>query len=254
MKVHLVIPIALGVVLALVAAAPEAGYAATAKSADAKAADAKAAAKVKKNQAWVAPDFASYGVITIGMAPVSSIDHVEDNEKLFKNAIETGFGLLPGYKLQASSWFMDGVRRAGAAPALAVIEKTAFAGMPADSVSLAALQGKVQVQAVLFSRLSNWTRQVVDANTRGQSFTQVGGDFVLVSLKNGAVLWRGSFLEKGDGPYNDPNIADVTERDAGGNSTAKQAQLEPPSYREVLEKLASRVSATLPKAPAPAKS
>jgi hypothetical protein len=218
------------------------------------AADVKAAVKVKKNQAWVASDFEAYGITTIGLAPVSSIDHVEDNEKLFRNAIETGFGTLPGYKVQASSWFIDGVRKAGAAPALAAIEKSALNGVPADSVSLAAFRGKVQVQAVLFSRLSNWTRQVVDPYTRGQSFTQVGGDFALVSLKDGAVLWRGSFLEKGDGAYNDPNTAEVTERDAGGNSTAKQAQLEPPSYREVLEKLASRVSGSLPKAPAPAKS
>ena len=79
----------------------------------------------------------------------------------------------------------------------------------------------------------------------------VGGrDIALVSLKDGAIVWRGSFLEKGDGPYNDPNTAEVTERDATGNSTAKQAQLEPPSYREVLEKLANRVRGTLPKPPA----
>jgi len=108
----------------------------------------------------------------------------------------------------------------------------------------------VQVDAILFSNLGTWTRQVVDVNTRGQSFTQVGGDFALVSLKDGAIVWRGSFLEKGDGPYNDPNTAEVTERDATGNSTARQAQLEPPSYREVLEKLVNRVRGTLPKPPA----
>jgi hypothetical protein len=232
----------LGVLLAL-AVLPRAGLAADAK-----------AIKVKKNQAWVAPDFAAYGVTTIGMAPISSIDHVEDNERQFKNAIETSFGILPGYKLQASGWFMETVRKAGAGPAMAALEKTALAGAPTDSATLAALKGKVQVQAILFARLSTWTRLVVDPNTRGQSFTQVGGDFALVSLKDGALLWRGSFSEKGDGAYNDPNSAEVTERDAGGNSTAKAAQLEPPSYREVLDKLASRVSATLPKAPQPAKS
>jgi hypothetical protein len=214
------------------------------------AADVKAAAKVKKNQAWVAPDFAAYGITTIGMAPVSSIDHVEENERLFKGAIETGFGTLEGYKLQGTSWFLDGVRKAGATAQLAALEKTALAGMPSDTAVVEALKGKVHVDAILFSRLSTWTRQVVDVNTRGQSFTQVGGDFALVSMKDGAVVWRGSFLEKGDGPYNDPNAGEVTERDATGQSTAKAAQLEPPSYREVLEKLSNRVRATLPKLPA----
>lgn len=233
-----------GIALAIaVAAAPRAGDAADVK-----------AAKVKKNQAWVAPGFATYSVTAIGMAPVSSIDHVEDNEKQFRNALESSFGMLDGYKLQGWSWFGDAVRKANAMPALAALERSAFAGARGDSASLAALKGKVHVDAILFSRLSTWTRMVVDPNTRGQSFTQVGGDFALVSLKDGALLWRGSFAEKGDGAYNDPNSAEVTERDAGGNSTARQARLEPPSYREVLEKLAGRVSATLPKAPAPAKS
>jgi hypothetical protein len=235
----------LGVTLAL-AAAPRAGH----------AADTKAAkpAKIKKNQAWVAPTFAAYGITTIGMAPVTSIDHVEENEKQFRNAVETGFGILDGYKLQGSSWFMESVRKAGAVPALTAMEKAALAGAPTDSATLATLQGKLQVEAILFSRLSTWTRLVVDPNTRGQSFTQVGGEFALVSLKDGAVVWRGGFLEKGDGPYNDPGSSEAVERDAGGNSTARMSMLEPPSYREVLEKLASRVSATLPKAPQPAKS
>ena len=208
------------------------------------------APKAKKNQAQVAPNFAEYGIVSIGMAPVSSFDHNEANEREFRNAVETGFGTLPGYQLQQTSWFIDSVRKAGATSALAAIEKTAFAGTTSDTAALAALKGKVQVDAILFSSLNTWTRQVVDINTRGQSFTQVGGDFALVSLRNGAVVWRGSFSEKGDGPYNDPNTAEVTERDATGNSTARQAQLEPPSYREVLEKLVNRVRGTLPKPPA----
>jgi len=208
------------------------------------------APKAKKNQALVAPNFAEYGIVSIGMAPVTSFDHNEANEREFRNAVEIGFGTLEGYKLQQTSWFIDSVRKAGATNALAAIEKTAFAGTTSDTAALAALQGKVQVDAILFSNLNTWTRQVVDVNTRGQSFTQVGGDFALVSLRNGAVVWRGGFLEKGDGPYNDPNTAEVTERDATGNSTARQAQLEPPSYREVLEKLVNRVRGTLPKPPA----
>jgi hypothetical protein len=210
------------------------------------AADAKAP-KAKKNQAWVAPDFAAYNVSTIGMAPVSSLDHNADNEREFKNAVETGFGTLPGYKFQATTWFIDGVRKAGATDALKALENSALVGAATDTAVANAFRGKVNVDAILFSRLSTWQRQVVDPNTRGQSFTQVGGDFALVATRDGAILWRGKFIEKGDGPYNDPNTAEVTERDATGNSTAKQAQLEPPSYREVLEKLANRVRGTVPR-------
>ena len=203
--------------------------------------------KTKKNQAWIAPDFSAYGVNSIGMAQVSSLTRNADNEREFRNAIETGFGTLPGYKLQTVTWFLDGMRKAGATDAVAALEKSALAGTPTDTTVANAIKGKFNVDAILFSRLSTWERQVVDPNTRGQSFTQVGGDFALVSTKDGAILWRGNFVEKGDGPYNDPNTAEVTERDATGNSTAKQAQLEPPSYREVLEKLANRVRGTVPR-------
>ena len=212
--------------------------------------DKDKAAKVKKNQAWVAPDFAGYGIKTIGLAPVSSLDHNEANEREFRNALENGFGTLAGYQLQSTSWFVDGARKAGASNAVAALEKTALAGTSTDTTVAAALTGKLQVDAILYARLNTWTRQVVDADTRGQSFTQVGGDFALVATKNGAVIWRGTFVEKGDGPYNDPNTAEVTQRDATGNSTAKQAQLEPPSYQEVLEKLVNRVRGTLPTPPA----
>jgi len=215
------------------------------------AADAKAP-KVKKNQAYIAPGFASYGVITIGMAPVSSIDHIEENERLFRQAIESGFGTMDGYKFQAGSYFIEAVRKGGVSDQLTAIEKAGFAGLPSDSAAVDAMALKTHLQAVLFSRLSTWQRLVIDPGTRGQSFTHVGGDFALVSLKDGAVLWRGSFQEKGDGPYNDPSVGEVTERDATGNSIAKQAQLEPPSFVEVLEKLIARASSTLPKAPAPA--
>src|SRR4029079_16809374 len=103
--------------------------------------------KAKKKQAVIAPNFAAYGIVTIGMAPVSSFDHDEANEREFRNAVETGFGTLPGYKLQQTSWFIDGVRKAGATGALAALEKSALNGAPSDTAAIAALQGKVQVDA-----------------------------------------------------------------------------------------------------------
>jgi hypothetical protein len=60
------------------------------------------------------------------------------------------------------------------------------------------------------------------------------------------VLWHGSFAERGLGPYNDPSTADVPERDPTGNATARSAALDPPPFRDVLDKLIGKVTSSLP--------
>jgi Ni/Co efflux regulator RcnB len=216
---------------------------------DAKKTDSKPV-KLKKNQAYVAPNLADYKLVSFALAPVTSLDRNVDAEKMVRQASEAAFSGTK-YKLQGSSYVMELVRKSGVEPQFNAISKAAAQGAVPDSASLGAVSRQVPAQAILFSNVTQWQRLVVDASTRGQSFTQVGGDFVLVSLKDGTALWRGSFLEKGDGAYNDPNIAETTERDATGQSTARQAQLEPPSYIEVVEKLMTRVAGTLPKPATP---
>jgi len=217
-----------------------------ARAEDAKKTESKPV-KLKKNQAYVAPNFADYKLVSFALAPVTSLDRNADTEKMVRQASEAAFSGTK-YKLQGSSYLMELVRKNGVEPQFNAIQKSAAQGAAVpDSATLGAVSRQVAAQAILFSNVTQWQRLVVDPATRGQSFTQVGGDFALVSLKDGAILWRGSFLEKGDGPYNDPNIAETTERDATGNSTARQGQLEPPSYIEVVEKLMTRVAGTLPK-------
>jgi len=201
-----------------------------ARAEDAKKTESKPV-KLKKNQAYVAPNFADYKLVSFALAPVTSLDRNADTEKMVRQASEAAFSGTK-YKLQGSSYLMELVRKNGVEPQFNAIQKSAAQGAAVpDSATLGAVSRQVAAQAILFSN--------------------VGGDFALVSLKDGAILWRGSFLEKGDGPYNDPNIAETTERDATGNSTARQGQLEPPSYIEVVEKLMTRVAGTLPKPAAP---
>jgi hypothetical protein len=147
---------------------------------------------------------------------------------------------------------MDLVRRGQAEKAMAALHTASLQGAPLDTVAAHAVAAQVGADAILFSNVNQWQRFVVDASTRGQSFTQVGLDVVLYSLKDGRPLWRGNFQEKGDGPYNDPSLQTSPERDPGGNSVGKRGQFEPPAFPEVLEKLAERIAKAMPPPPADA--
>jgi hypothetical protein len=216
------------------------------------------AGKGKRNEALVSPHFADYGVERIALGGATSVDGSADNEKLFRQAIEQSFSELK-YRFQGYSYFIGVVRQANAEPVLSAVRKAAFAGAPQDSAALAALRFAAAVDAVLFANLTTMERTVIDADTRGQSSTDVGAEFVLLSLRDGAVLWRGNFAERGLGAYNDPNVADVGQRDPTGNAQRSQGDaLSPPEFREVMEKLLKKVAKSLPPpaaaaaAPAPA--
>jgi len=214
------------------------------------AARAADSAKPKKNEALVSPRFAAYGVARIALAGATSVDGNADSEKLFRQAIEQSFSELK-YRFQGYSYFIGAVRQAGGEPTLAVVRKAAFAGTAPDSTALSAMRTAAAVDALLFANLTTMDRTVIDADTRGQSSTDIGGEFVLLALKDGAVLWRGNFAERGLGAYNDPNVADVPQRDPTGNAQASQGSaLNPPEFREVMEKLLKKVAKSLPPPPA----
>jgi len=205
--------------------------------------------KGRKNEAVVSPRFAAYGVVTIALAGATSVDGREDSEKLFRQNIEQTFSDLK-YRFQGYSYFIGAVRRANAEPTLARVRTAAFAGTAPDSAALNVIRNAAAVDAVLFANLTTMDRTVIDADTRGQSSTDVGGEFVLMALKDGAVLWRGNFAERGLGAYNDPNVADVPQRDPTGNRQSSQGSaLDPPEFREVMEKLLKKVAKSLPPPP-----
>src|SRR6185503_20321039 len=74
--------IAFAAVMTAVALAPMAHRAVAASKDDEKP------AKLKKNQAWTASDFAARGVRSIAIAPVSSFDRNPESEKLVRQAFE----------------------------------------------------------------------------------------------------------------------------------------------------------------------
>ncbi len=204
--------------------------------------------KLKKNQALVAEDWAARNIRSIAMMPLEAIEGDEQARSLTRAAIENALADR-GYKLLPAGSVRSTADRGDATPALAAATRGFHDEAPLDSVSAAALHGALRTDVILLTNLTQWKRYMVDPFTRGASFTQVGFDGVLFSLVDGAVLWRGNFLEKLDGPYNEPQRGDQDVRDPGQNAK-QQAALEPPLYEEVLDKLMLRAIGTMPK-PAP---
>jgi len=204
--------------------------------------------KLKKNEAIVSPAWAARGVKSIAVAPIRLVEGDEQAMKLTRNAIETAL-YDRGFKVFPSGSVLPSVERDGAKPAFAAATKAFDDGAALDSASARALGASLHTDAILFVNVTQWTRYVVDEYTRGASFTQVGIEGGVLSLADGGVLWRGSFLEKLDGPYNEPQRGDLDARDPGRNSQ-KKAELEPPLYEEVLDKLMLRTTGTMPKPPA----
>jgi hypothetical protein len=235
----------------LVAAAPDARAADAAK--DSKPA---AAAKLKKNQVWLAPDWDTRAIRSIAIAPLRSVERNAEAEALSRRGLEAALAGRP-YRFRSASTFLEAIKIGKAEAAWITAQAAAARSAPLDSATVRALHDALSADAVLVASVTNWQRYVVDEQTRGASFTQVGVEVALYSLADGVPLWRGNFVEKGDGPYNEPQGGDATSRDPSGYNAGRKAALEPPAYEEVIEKLMSRVAAALPKpvsAAAPARS
>lgn len=224
----------------------------------ARAADAakgKPLAKLRKNQAWIAPDWDARGIKSIAIAPLLSLERNPEAEAITRRGLEAAFAGKP-YRFRGSGTVHEAVHAAKADAAWTAATAASKGGAPLDSATARALHAALSADAVFFGSVTNWQRFIVDEQTRGASFTQVGVDFALYSLVDGAVVWRGTFVEKGDGPFNEPQRGDVTPRDPSGYS-GRRAALEPPTYQEVVEKLMVRIAGALPKpaaatAPTPA--
>jgi hypothetical protein len=225
---------------------------AAAPATPAAAADAKPAVKLKKNQAWVAPDWNSRGIRSIAIAPLRSVERNPEAEALARRGLEAALAGRP-FRFRGAGTILEAVKLGRAEAPWAAAVAAAAKGAPLDSATAGPVGAALRTDALLFTSVTHWQRYVVDAQTRGSSFTQVGVDAVLYSLADGAVVWRGSFVEKGDGPYNEPQSGDRDLRDPSGNLEARKSSLEPPAYEVVIEKLMERVAAALPRpAPAPA--
>jgi len=234
----------LAVLVALACAAPlvltvvDPAFAADEKKSDKKP-------RLKKNQAVLAEDWAQRGIRSVAVMPVRALDGDEQALSLTRRALENALADR-GFKLLGGASILSTADRGGATPALEAATKAFDAGAALDTASTAALHGALPTDALLMTNLTQWKRYMVDEYTRGASFTEVAIDVGLFSLTDGAMVWRGSFLEKMDGPYNEPQRGDQDMRDPGQNSK-KTAALEPPLFEEVLDKLMLRTVGTLPK-------
>jgi hypothetical protein len=237
-------PTTIALVLLLGATLPATAFAADAKDKPA------AATKLKKNQAWVAPDWEARAIKAIAIAPLRSIERNPEAEALGKRGLETALAGQP-YRFRSSTTIAEAIRAAKADAAWSAGFTAAAKGAPLDTASARALREALSSDAILFSSVTGWQRYVVDEQTRGASFTQVGVDAVMYGLTDGTVVWRGSFVEKLDGPYNEPQTDPSTSRDPSGYSGRKTA-LEPPSYDEAVLKVMTRLAGSLPRPSAPA--
>lgn len=206
----------------------------------------KAAPRLKKNQAWVVPDWEARAIRSIAIAPLRSVERNPEAETIARKGLEAALAGKP-YRFRPAGSFMESVKLGQAEAAWTAAGGAATRAAPFDTASARVLHGALGSDAILVATVTNWQRYVVDEQTRGASFTQVGVDVTMYSLADGAVVWRGSFVEKGDGPYNEPAGGDATQRDPSGYTTGRKAQLEPPRYEEVVEKLMSRVATALPR-------
>ena len=195
--------ISLALVLAFASAS---GLTTSARAAD--VAKDKPAAKLKKNQTWVAPDWEARAIRSIAVAPMRSVDRNAEAEALARKGLEAALAGKP-YRFRPAQTFMESVKRGNAEPAWTAASAAAAKSAPFDTTSASTLKTALTSDAVLVATVTNWQRYVVDEQTRGASFTQVGVDLAMYSLADGALVWRGSFVEKGDGPYNEPVSGDA---------------------------------------------
>ena len=216
------------------------------------AAKDKPIAKLKKNQSWVAPDWDARAIRSIAIAPLRSVERNLEAETLARRGLEAALAGRP-YRFRGADTFLEAVKTGKADEAWALAVAAATRGAPLDSATVPSLRAALSTDAILVASITNWQRYVVDEQTRGASFTQVGVEITLYSLADGLPVWRAHFVEKGDGPYNEPQGGDATSRDPSGYNAGRKAALEPPAYEVVIEKLMSRVAGALPK-PAAARS
>ena len=206
--------------------------------------------RLKKNQAWVAADWNDRALRSIAIAPLRSVERKPEAEAIARRMLENALAERP-YKYLGSGSIMEAVKRGGIEEAYAAAGAAFGREEPLDSVTARALRERLQTDGFLFTNITTWQRSIVDENTRGASFTQVGVDVALYALADGAIVWQGSFQEKGDGPYNEPRMREGGDaRDPGSNTVGRSGSLEPPTFEEVVDKLMIRVAAALPK-PAP---
>jgi len=202
-----------------------------------------------KSDRYLISKFSEQGIGSIALLPVSMLSPEEGVPALVRRHLE--HALAPtGYRFVSESTLRSSARDAGVTPALdALLTKWIKSGT-LDSTSLRTLGGASAADAVLAAMVTTWEREVIAYNQTGSSKTQIGIQLSLYSTRTGALLWQDRFLEKGEGPYNNPadGGADVTGVTRTGlrSEARTSTSLDPPTYDEIATKLENKIQAAFP--------
>lgn len=214
------------------------------------------AAKKSKTERFLHKDFASYGVQSVGLMPVAMLVQVNRREQdeeptdLVRRHVERA--VRPsGFKFMDERGLRAVAKAAGAAEALDALEGSWRKSGELDTTALKALGTAKVADAVLATMVTTWNRATIDPGVAGQSITEVGLLLSLYSTRTGELLWRDMYLEKGEGPYNNPGSGYVTgvQGSSLGNTARTSTALDPPTYDEIVSKVDKKIEKTFPAAP-----
>jgi hypothetical protein len=202
-----------------------------------------------RSDRYLHPKFSEQAIGSIALLPVSMLNPEEGVPSLIRRHLE--HALVPtGYRFVSESTLRSSARDAGVTSAVDELQGRWARSGVLDSTSLRALGGARAADAVLAARVTTWERQVIDYNMTGSSKTQIGLQLSLYSTRTGELLWQDRFLEKGEGPYNNPadggaNVMGVT-RTGLRNEARTSTALDPPTYEEVATKLERKIQTAFP--------
>lgn len=216
------------------------------------------AAKKSKTDNYLSPDYASYQVQSIALLPVDILVPVnmsqqeEDPVVLVRRYLERG--LRPtGYTFVSASGLRAAAKSTGLTESYEALVKDWHTKGELDTTALKALGGARVADAVLAPMITTWNRSTIDPSVAGQSITEIGLLLALYSTRTGALLWRESYLEKGEGPYNNPGTGGgyVTgvQGSTLGNTARTSTALDPPTYGEIVTNVSKKVEKSFPKKP-----
>lgn len=211
--------------------------------------------KVRRGeQVWTAPDFASFGVASIGMLPAASYDHDLVAQKQVEGLWAQMFA-KSGYRWVSPTASREMLRRDGGDSLIKAVDALLVTNGRVDSLAAPALSRSLRTRALLSVRIERWEQLQMEFNQAGKPTTTVQLTAALVD-STGRLLWKATGSETGEGPYQDPSTNALGVKSSGLAQTPITGQGGAPSFPEVLTKLLTRWTGEFPaKAapPAPAK-
>jgi hypothetical protein len=214
------------------------------------------AAKKSKTERFLHPNFTAYNVRSIGLIPVAiliPVDHRQAEEEpadLVRRYVERA--VRPsGYKFLDERTLQAAAKAGDAGESLAAMENSWHKSGELDTMALKALGAAKVADAVLATMITTWNRVTIDPSVTGQSITEVGLLLSLYSTRTGELLWRDTYLEKGEGPYNNPGNTNVIGVQGSnlGNTARTSTALDPPTYQEIVTRVSNKIGKTFPPAP-----